>query len=177
MAGALAGITAYLALRFRPSFAAGAAIASIHDIIVTSAMLSLAGYDLDLNVVAALLTVAGYSVNDTIVIFDRVRERLRTTPGNRIDSAVNAAVTDTLGRTLITSGTTLVAVLSLYLFGGTALGGFAFTVMVGIIAGTWSTVFVAAPMAALVATSSRSASRGGVSAPGSEHRVRAGGHS
>jgi preprotein translocase subunit SecF len=100
-----------------------------------------------------------------IRFFDRVRERLRTTPGNRIDSAVNAAVTDTLGRTLITSGTTLVAVLSLYLFGGTALGGFAFTVMVGIIAGTWSSVFVAAPMAALVGTPSRAKSRGRASAP------------
>jgi SecD/SecF fusion protein len=176
MAGAVAGITAYLALRFRPSFAAGAAIASVHDIIVTVAMLSVAGYDLDLNVVAALLTVAGYSVNDTIVIFDRVRERLRRGAGGTIEAAVNAAVTDTLGRTLITSGTTLVAVLSLYLFGGAALGGFAFTVMVGIIAGTWSTVFVAAPMAALMWTS-RSRARDGVPAPGSEHPMRAGGQS
>ena len=177
MAGALAGITAYLALRFRPSFAAGAAIASVHDIVVTVAMLSVAGYDLDLNVVAALLTVAGYSVNDTIVIFDRVRERLRTVAGGTIETAVNAAVTDTLGRTLITSGTTLAAVLSLYLFGGTALSGFAFTVMIGIVAGTWSTVFVAAPMAALVATSSRSRARDEVSSPGSEHRMGAGGQS
>jgi SecD/SecF fusion protein len=161
MAGALAGITAYLALRFRASFAAGAAIASVHDIIVTVAMLSLAGYDLDLNIVAALLTVAGYSVNDTIVIFDRVRERLRTGAGGTIESAVNAAVTDTLGRTLITSGTTLVAVVSLYLFGGTALAGFAFTVMVGIIAGTWSTVFVAAPLAALIGAPARTARHAG----------------
>jgi preprotein translocase SecF subunit len=124
-------------------------------------MLSLAGYDLDLNIVAALLTVAGYSVNDTIVIFDRVRERLRTGAGGTIESAVNAAVTDTLGRTLITSGTTLVAVVSLYLFGGTALAGFAFTVMVGIIAGTWSTVFVAAPLAALIGAPARTARHAG----------------
>ena len=177
MAGALAGITAYLALRFRPSFAAGAAIASVHDIVVTVAMLSLAGYDLDLNVVAALLAVAGYSVNDTIVIFDRVRERLKTMAGGTIDAAVNAAVTDTLGRTLITSGTTFIAVLSLYLFGGTALGGFAFTVMVGIVAGTWSSVFVAAPMAALVGRRVPSGSRRGASAAGSGHGVRASGHS
>jgi SecD/SecF fusion protein len=150
MAGALAGITAYLAVRFRPSFATGAAVATVHDIVVTVAALGLAGYDLDLNVVAALLTVAGYSVNDTIVIFDRVRERLRTMGRGAIGAAVNAAVTDTLGRTIITSGTTLFAVAALYLFGGAALESFAFTMLVGIVAGTWSTVFVAAPVAAVV---------------------------
>ena len=151
MAGALSGITAYLAVRFRPSFAAGAAVATAHDLIVTVAALSLAGYDLDLNVVAALLTVAGYSVNDTIVIFDRVRERLVSMGRGAIGAAVNAAVADTLGRTIITSGTTLAAVLALDLFGGTVLSGFAFTLLVGIVAGTWSTVFVAAPVAALLA--------------------------
>ena len=150
MAGALIGISAYVAARFRPSFAAGAAVATIHDLVVTVAMLSLFGYDLDLNVVAALLAVAGYSVNDTIVIFDRVRENLRNMGRVSVSAAVNAAVTDMMGRTLITSGTTLLAVLALYVFGGTALAGFAFTVLVGVIAGTWSTVFVAAPMAALV---------------------------
>ena len=150
MAGALLGISAYVAARFRPSFAAGAALATIHDLAVTVAVLSLAGYDLDLNVVAALLAVAGYSVNDTIVIFDRVRERLRGLDRGSMSAAVNGAVTDMMGRTLITSGTTLLAVLALYLFGGTALAGFAFTVLVGIVAGTWSSVFVAAPMAAFV---------------------------
>jgi protein-export membrane protein SecD/preprotein translocase SecF subunit len=149
MAGALAGITAYLALRFRPSFATGAAVAVGHDIVVTVAMLSLCGYGLDLNVVAALLTVAGYSVNDTIVIFDRVRERLRTMGRGAIDPAVNTAVAEMLGRTVITSGTTFAAVLALYLFGGTVLHGFAFTVLVGVVVGTWSSVFVAAPVAAL----------------------------
>jgi preprotein translocase SecF subunit len=151
VAGALVGITAYLAARFRPSFAVGAAVATLHDIVVTVAALSVAGYDLDLNIVAALLTVAGYSVNDTIVIFDRVRERLRTMAGVSVGSAINAAVTDTLRRTIITSGTTLAAVLSLYVFGGSTLEAFAFTVIVGIVAGTWSTVFVAAPVAALAA--------------------------
>jgi SecD/SecF fusion protein len=150
MAGALLGIAAYVAARFRPSFAVGAAAATVHDIVVTVAMLSLFGYDLDLNVVAALLAVAGYSVNDTIVIFDRVRENVRRKGHLSVSTAVNAAVTDMMGRTLITSGTTLLAVLALYMFGGTALAGFAFTVLVGIVAGTWSTVFVAAPMAAFV---------------------------
>jgi SecD/SecF fusion protein len=151
MAGALSGITAYLAVRFRPSFAAGAAVATAHDLIVTVAALSLAGYDLDLNVVAALLTVAGYSVNDTIVIFDRVRERLGCAGGRTIDAAINVAVTESLGRTILTSGTTLAAVLAMYFLGGTVLNGFAFTLIVGIVAGTWSTVFVAAPLAALLA--------------------------
>jgi SecD/SecF fusion protein len=151
MAGALSGIAAYVALRFRPGFAAGATIATLHDLVVTIAALSLAGYDVDLNIVAALLTVAGYSVNDTIVIFDRVRERLRSSARATMESAVSGAVIDTLGRTVITSGTTLAAVLSLYLYGGPVLAGFAFTVLVGIIVGTWSTVFIATPVAALVA--------------------------
>jgi preprotein translocase subunit SecF len=151
MAGALVGITAYLAVRFRPSFAAGAVVAVAHDLVVTTAALSLAGYDLDLNIVAGLLTVAGYSVNDTIVIFDRVRERLFGRRDGTIAPAIDAAVTDTLARTIITSGTTLAVVLALYLWGGTALESFAFTVLVGIVAGTWSTVFVAAPVALLAA--------------------------
>ena len=153
MAGALAGIAAYLAVRFRPGFAAGAVVATAHDLVVTAAALSLAGYDLDLTVVAGLLTVAGYSVNDTIVIFDRVRERLRSLGRGAVAAAINAAVFDTLGRTIITSGTTLAAVAALYLFGGPALEGFAFTLLVGILAGTWSTVFVAAPIAAVAGRS------------------------
>jgi SecD/SecF fusion protein len=150
MAGALGGLTAYLAMRFRPSFGAAATIAVAHDLVVTVAMLGLCGYELDLNVVAALLTVAGYSVNDTIVIFDRVRERLRTAGTIAFDAAVNASVGDMLGRTLMTSGTTFVAVLSLFLFGGVVLHGFAFTMLVGIVVGTWSSVFVAAPVAAAI---------------------------
>jgi preprotein translocase SecF subunit len=157
MAGALAGITAYLSARFRPGFAIGAAIATVHDIVVTVAALAVAGYDLDLNVVAALLTVAGYSVNDSIVVFDRVRERLHATGGATVGAAINAAVTETLGRTIITSGTTLAAVLALYLFGGGALQPFAFTVLVGIVVGTWSTVFVAAPVAAVLTRGARPA--------------------
>jgi preprotein translocase SecF subunit len=155
MAGALAGITAYLALRFRPSFATGAAIATTHDLAVTVGVLSLAGYDLDLNIVAALLTVAGYSVNDTIVIFDRVREGIRMTRPGGVDEAINKAVMGTLARTMITSGTTLATVLALYLFGGQALQGFAFTVLVGVVVGTWSSVFVAAPVAAAAARRGR----------------------
>jgi SecD/SecF fusion protein len=149
LAGALAATAAYLALRFRPSFATGAVVAVGHDLVVTTAVLSLCGYDLDLNVVAALLTVAGYSVNDTIVIFDRVRERGGTGGRGAMGTAINQAIGDVLVRTLITSGTTFAAVLALYLFGGDALRGFSFTVLVGIIVGTWSSVVVAVPVAVL----------------------------
>ena len=145
------GISAYIALRFRPSFAAGAIVATAHDIAVTVSMLAVFGYDLTLNTVAAILTIAGYSVNDTIVIFDRVRENLRTARGLPITAAVNQAVNQTLSRTIVTAGTTFLSVLALYLFGGDALEGFAFAMLIGIAVGTYSTVFVAAPLAALLA--------------------------
>jgi preprotein translocase subunit SecF len=147
----LAGITAYIALRFRPSFAAGAIVATAHDLVVTVSMLSLCGYDLTLNTVAAVLTIAGYSVNDTIVIFDRVREKARSLGHLPITGVVNAAVNDTLGRTIITAGATFLSVLALYIFGGEVLHGFAFAMLVGIATGTYSTVFIAAPIAALLA--------------------------
>ena len=118
---------------------------------MTVAMLGAFGYDLTLNTVAAILTIAGYSVNDTIVIFDRVRENLRTARGMPIASAVNLAVNQTLGRTIITAGATFLSVLALFLFGGEVLRGFAFAMLVGIATGTYSTVFVAAPIAALLA--------------------------
>ncbi len=149
------GITAYIALRFRPSFAAGAIAATIHDILVTGALLSLAGYDLTLNVVAAILTITGYSVNDTIVTFDRIRENRRKLPGAPLEQAVNAAVNQTLARTIITAGTTFLAVLTLFLFGGEVLEGFAFAMLVGIVSGTYSTIFIAGAIATLLSKERR----------------------
>ena len=146
----IVGITLYIALRFRPAFAIGAIAATLHDILITLAFLFLAGYDLSLNVVAALLTITGYSVNDTIVIFDRVRENLRTRRRDSLQAVVNQSVNQTLSRTVITAGTTFLAVLSLYLFGGEVLEGFAFTMLVGIISGTYSTIFIAASIAILL---------------------------
>lgn len=146
----VAGITIYIALRFRPAFAVGAIAATFHDILVTLAFLTFFGYDLSLNVVAALLAITGYSVNDTIVIFDRVRENLKSMRRDSLDRVVNLAVNQTLGRTVITAGTTFLAVLSLYIFGGEVLRGFAFTMLVGIVSGTYSTVFIAAAIAILV---------------------------
>jgi preprotein translocase subunit SecF len=144
------GITVYIAIRFRPSFALGAIAATFHDILVTLAFLTFFGYDLSLNVVAALLTITGYSVNDTIVIFDRVRENMRSLRRESLEHVVNLSVNQTLSRTIITAGTTFLSVFSLYLFGGEVLRGFAFTMLVGIVSGTYSTVFIAAAIAILL---------------------------
>jgi preprotein translocase subunit SecF len=144
------GITVYIGFRFRFSFAAGAIVATFHDILVTLAFLAFFGYDLSLNVVAAILTITGYSVNDTIVIFDRVRENFRSMRRDSLEHVVNTSVNQTLGRTVITAGATLLSVVALYIFGGEVLKGFAFTMMVGIISGTYSTVFIAAAIAIIL---------------------------
>jgi len=144
------GITIYIALRFRFSFAVGAIAATFHDIFVTIAFLTFFGYELSLNVVAAILTITGYSVNDTIVIFDRVRENFRTMRRDSLAHIVNTSVNQTLGRTIITAGTTFLAVLALYLYGGEVLEGFAFTMLVGIVSGTYSTVFIASAIAIIM---------------------------
>ena len=147
---ALAGILVYIGLRFRFSFAAGAIIAVAHDVLVTYAMLTFFGYELSLNVVAAMLTITGYSVNDSIVVFDRVRENLRRMRKDNFATLVNASINQTLSRTIITSGTTLFAVTALFVFGGEVLRGFAFTMIVGVISGTYSTIFIAAAVAIVI---------------------------
>jgi preprotein translocase subunit SecF len=146
----IVGITIYIGIRFRFAFAIGAIAATLHDVFVTLAFLTFFGYDLSLNIVAAILTITGYSVNDTIVIFDRVRENLRAMRRDNLAQIVNVAVNQTLGRTVITAGTTLLSVIALYLFGGEVLEGFAFTMLVGIISGTYSTVFIAAAIAIML---------------------------
>jgi preprotein translocase subunit SecF len=140
----LIGILAYLAFRFEFSFAAGAVIATLHDVLVTFAFLAFFRYDLSLNVIAAILTVTGYSTNDTIVIFDRVRENMRKMRRDSLNDIINISINQTLGRTVITAGTALLSAIALFLFGGEVLHGFAFTMIVGIITGTYSSVFVAA---------------------------------
>jgi preprotein translocase subunit SecF len=144
------GITIYIGLRFQFAFAIGAIAATLHDVLVTIAFLFFFGYDLSLNVVAALLTITGYSVNDTIVIFDRVRENRRSKRRESLEKVVNDSVNQTLSRTVITAGTTFLSVLALFLFGGEVLEGFAFTMLVGIISGTYSTIFIASSIAIIL---------------------------
>ncbi len=144
---ALGGILVYIGFRFRFSIAAGAIFATFHDILVTLAMLTWFGYDISLNVIAAILTIAGYSVNDTIVVFDRVRENQRLLRREPLAAIVNRSVNQTLARTIITAGTTFFAVVALYLYGGDVLRGLSFTLLVGIVTGTYSTVFIASAIA------------------------------
>jgi preprotein translocase subunit SecF len=154
---ALGGILAYIAIRFRPSFGVGAIVATFHDILVTLVMLTWFNYELSLNIIAAILTITGYSVNDTIVVFDRVRENQRLMRREPLDQIVNKSVNQTLARTIITAGATFLAVVALYLFGGEVLEGLAFTLLVGIVTGTYSTVFIAAAIAIILSRRSAGA--------------------
>jgi preprotein translocase subunit SecF len=139
----------YIAWRFKGGvWGVAAVVACLHDVVVTLACLWLFSYEITLNVIAALLTLVGYSVNDTIVIFDRVRENLRQRRKDNVATILNDSVNQTLTRTLISNGTTFLAVLGLYLFGGEVLSGFGFTMVVGILVGTYSTIYIAAPLVA-----------------------------
>jgi len=140
---------------------------------VTLAFLTWFGYDLSLNIIAAILTIAGYSVNDTIVIFDRVRENQRVRRRESLDTIVNEAVNQTLSRTIITAGVTFLAVMALYLFGGEVLRGFAFTMLVGIITGTYSTVFIASAVAILLSKKSGPTQTGRSTKAGDARKARA----
>ena len=144
------GITAWIAFRFRVSFAAGSIVATFHDVLVTLAFLAFFRYEMSLNVIAAMLTMVGYSMNDMIVIFDRVRENTRLQRREPLESAINTSLNQTLTRTVITSGTVFMAVLALYLFGGEVLRGFAFTMLVGTIATTYSGWFIAPSLAIML---------------------------
>lgn len=142
----LFGIILYLAFRFNnPLWGLMGVIALFHDVIVTTGFLSLTGREIDLVIIAALLTIAGFSINDTIVIFDRMRENIKLYPRMGFKELINKSINETLSRTVITSLTVLSAVIILY-FGGYVINDFAFTMIIGIIAGTYSTVAIATPM-------------------------------
>ncbi len=145
----LVGILFYLAFRFQFSFGVGAVVATIHDLLITLAFLAFFRYDMSLNVIAAILTMTGFSTNDTIVIFDRIRENLRSMRRDSMNHVINESVNQTLTRTVIASGTALLTALALFFFGGEVLHGFAFTMVVGIITGTYSSVFIAAAIVSL----------------------------
>lgn len=149
-------ITIYIAVRFRVSFAIGSMIATFHDVLVTLACLVFFGYELSLNIVAAMLAMIGYSVNDMIVIFDRVRENARLTRREGgLEKVINDSINQTLSRTVITSGTIFLSVLALYLFGGPVLEGFAFTMLAGTVATTYSGWFIAPSIAIMLSKRSR----------------------
>jgi preprotein translocase subunit SecF len=137
----------YIGFRFKGAiWGSAATIAVFHDVVVTLGLLAMFGYDVTLNVIAALLTLVGYSVNDTIVVFDRVRENLGRRSKEPLPKIINDSINQTLSRTLIASGTTFLTVLGLYLFGGEVLRSFAFTMVVGIVVGTYSSIYIASPI-------------------------------
>jgi len=143
---ALFGILVYVAFRYEFSFAVGAVVAIVHDVLITLAWFFLSGRELSAPIVAAILTIIGFSINDTIVIFDRIREDLRLGVRGTFREIMNHALNWTLSRTIITSGTVFLATLSLYLFGGGVLNDFAFCFLVGILTGTYSTIYIASAL-------------------------------
>jgi preprotein translocase subunit SecF len=149
----LIGILIYVAVRFEWRLAVAAIIATIHDVIVTLAVFSLFQIEFDLTVLAAVLAVIGYSLNDTVVIFDRIRENFRKIRKGTVLDIVNRSVNDTMSRTIITSGTTFIVVATLYLFGGQVIHGFALALVVGIGVGTYSSIYVASSAAVLMGIS------------------------
>jgi len=141
------GVLAYVSVRFQPSQGVAAIIALIHDVLVTVSVFLLLGKEVNGSFIAALLTIIGYSINNTIVVFDRVRENLKFSPDRRdLVRLVNESIYQTLGRTINTSITTLIAVLALFLFGGTTIKDFTWALLVGLVAGTYSSVFIAGPL-------------------------------
>ena len=142
----LFGILIYVAVRYEFSFAVGAVVAIIHDILMTIGWYCLSGREINATTVAAILTIIGFSINDTIVIFDRIREDLKLGVRGSFREVMNQALNQTLSRTIITSGTVFLATFSLYLFGGGAINDFAFAFLVGIITGTYSSIYIASAL-------------------------------
>jgi preprotein translocase subunit SecF len=143
---ALAGMLVYIAFRFEWIYGVAAVVAVFHDTIITIGLFSLFHKDISLTVVAALLTLVGYSMNDTIVTFDRIRENLKIVRREKLETIVNLSVNQTLSRTVLTSGLTLLTALSLWWFGGAVLNGFSFALVMGILVGTYSSVYIASPI-------------------------------
>ena len=142
----LAAMLIYIWIRFEWQFSLAAILALIHDVIITVGIFSFLSYEINLSIVAAILTIVGYSMNDTVVIFDRIRENLKKYSKISISEISNISTNETLSRTLITSVTTLLALFSIYIFGGAILKGFSFAMIIGVIVGTFSSIFVATPV-------------------------------
>lgn len=142
----LTAMLIYIWIRFEWQFSLGAIIALVHDVIITIGFFSILEFEINLSIIAAVLTIVGYSMNDTVVIFDRVRENLKKYTSKKIDEISNLSINETLSRTIITSLTTLLALLSIFFFGGTILHGFSFAMILGVIFGTYSSIFIANPI-------------------------------
>ena len=142
---ALTGILVYIAFRFEWIYGAAAVLAVFHDTLLTLGFFSIFDKEINLTVIAALLTLVGYSVNDSIVVFDRVRENLRLSRRDTLEVTLNKSINQTLSRTLLTSGLTLVAALAMFLFGGEVINNFAFALVIGVLVGTYSSIAIAAP--------------------------------
>jgi len=143
---AMVGILIYVTLRFQFRFALGAIAALIHDIIITVGVFSLFDKEFTLPVIAALLTIIGYSLNDTIVVYDRIRENIKRTPKEKLAVVVNESINQTLSRTILTSGTTLIVVACLFVLGGEVIHDFSFALLVGVVVGTYSSIYIASPI-------------------------------
>jgi preprotein translocase subunit SecF len=150
---ALIGILIYVALRFEYRYAIGAVIATVHDVVVVLAVFTLFQIEFDLTVLAAVLAVIGYSLNDTVVIYDRIRENFRKIRKGTPEEVVNLSVNETLSRTIMTGGTTVITLLSLYVFGGQAINSFALALLVGIGVGTYSSIYVGSAAALILGVS------------------------
>lgn len=150
LALACLGIFTYIWFRFEWQFALGAIVALVHDVLLTIGVFSFFQFDFDLTIVAALLTILGYSVNDTVVIYDRIRENLRKYKKMPLPDLLNLSVNETLARTLMTVGTTFLALLALYIFGGPVIRGFTFAMLFGVLVGTYSSIFIAAPFLVMI---------------------------
>ena len=142
----LAAMLFYIWIRFEWQFSLGAIVALIHDVIITIGIFSFLSYEINLSIIAAVLTIVGYSMNDTVVIFDRIRENLKKYSKISIAEISDISTNETLSRTLITSVTTLLALVSIFVFGGAILKGFSFAMIVGVVIGTYSSIFVATPI-------------------------------
>ena len=143
---AMIGILIYISWRFELRFAVGAIIALLHDVLITLGAFSLSGREIDLHIVAAFLAIIGYSLNDTIIVYDRIRENYGKHQKKGFTAVVNSSINETLSRTILTSGTTMLVVLALFVFGGGVIHNFAFALLIGILVGTYSSIFVASPV-------------------------------
>ncbi len=139
-------MAAYISIRFEWRFGVGTAVAVMHDVLIVAGFLIAFGYEFDLNIIASLLTVMGFSVNDKVVVSDRIRETRRSDRRSPLAGIINRSVNETLSRTILTNGTAFLAVLSLYLFGGSVIHGFAFALVVGSLIGTYSSIFIVSPI-------------------------------